>query len=65
MSDDDGAPSGDGPAVAEMVDLLKRHRTLPSRQLVLSEAFELGRRLQSETAGPAQERPVDDTEPNA
>jgi hypothetical protein len=32
---------------APIVDLLKRHATLPSRQSVLSEAFEIARRLHS------------------
>jgi hypothetical protein len=58
---DDDSASGDGPATAEMVDLLKRHTALPSRQLVLSEAFELGRRLQSETAGQVPRAPADDS----
>ena len=36
-----------------VVDLLKRHSTMPSRQLILSEAFELARRLRSSGASSA------------
>ena len=38
---------GDTKVPAPIVDLLKRHATLPGRQSVLSEAFEIARRLHS------------------
>ena len=38
---------------APVVDLLKRHTTLPSRGLILSEAYELARRLKNRDDSPS------------
>ena len=47
MSDPQETAREDSKVSPPIVDLLKRHATLPSRQLILSEAFDVARRLQS------------------
>ena len=44
----------EGAQISEpVVDLLKRHTTLPSRGLILSEAYELARRLKGRGGSPS------------
>jgi hypothetical protein len=38
----------------KVIDLLQRHSSLPGRKAILSEAFELARRLESETPSTAR-----------
>ncbi len=62
MSDPD-APSQEEPTVtAPIVDLLKRHGSLPSRSLILSEAFEMTRRLSKGGARATSEESAQTTE---
>lgn len=63
MSDLHEPSHEDSKVPAPIVDLLKRHATLPSRPLILSEAFEMARRLTySGARGPSQ-KPSTTAEP--
>ena len=53
MSEQESAIPEESTPSPPVVDLLKRHATMPSRQLILSEAFELARRLRSSGASSA------------
>lgn len=54
MSENERAKRDESRVSPPVVDLLKRHTTLPSRSLIQSEALELARRMKSRGDSPSE-----------